>query len=64
MLNEDTDPSIRPIKKKIMAMVQIKASMLKEIQNNRNIMNSPPQSFYSTAFEKDVFILLIILIFT
>jgi len=46
MLNEDIDPSIRPIKKKIMAMAQIKASMLKDIQNNRNFMISPPQSSY------------------
>ncbi len=52
MLNEDTDPSIRPQKKKIMAMAQIKASMLKKILNNRNFMNSPQQSTIDTVVEK------------
>jgi len=42
MLNDDTDPSIRPIKKKIMAMAQIKTSIPKKILNNRNFMNSHP----------------------
>lgn len=41
MLKEDIDPSARPIKKKMIAMAQIKTSIPKNILNNRNFMNCP-----------------------